>query len=443
MRTLLCGFGLWMLPALPVSASSLDNESGTYTLAALPAAAREAERMDRMQLEDQQPAGLHLRKGERVRIHTQGLPADFELTALVGFRPMWNVQQGQQETPLEEGETRFRADQDGPLFFRFNPPPGRDGSRAEVHLSVDGGQPLPLYVDGEMDAEDWAAELQAHGDAPFVQLLGARALITLPADVHAREPIADPAASFAIIDTVIDRQDELAGFDGSSRRNAPTRLRVHYLVDFRVSAADRQNFYMYATDGFIGMLDDNTADLTDPDRLRQEWGIWHETGHTHQQNSWTFEALGEVNVNLFSLYVQEGFREPSQLALESDEAPTFLARARDYLDAGAPDFLAEPPDDDDGSVLFIKLVMFHQLKEAYGWGAFQSLHQHFRANPLPEDADDAERVDAFVEALCAVTANDLRSFFAQWGLRASAAADARIEQHDYPLPEVEIAEIFD
>lgn len=210
-----------------------------------------------------------------------------------------------------------------------------------------------------MDAQDWAQKLAEHADAPFVQLLGDRALITPPAEVHAREPIGDPAETMAVLHHIIDWQDELAGFDGSTLRHQRTRLRLHYLVDFRVSQQDREGFYMYVTDQFIGMLDDNTATLTDPDQLRKEWGIWHETGHMQQQHSWTFEALGEVNVNLFSLHVQERLGQPSTLARAEAGDPTLLGQARDYPENRAPDHTAEP--DEDGEGFFIKWVTFHQM----------------------------------------------------------------------------------
>lgn len=122
----------------------------------------------------------------------------------------------------------------------------------------------------ELSAQDWDTELQAHASAPFTQLIGKQAMITLPTRVHNRDPIVDPAETFAVIDAVLDRQNELAGFDGSKPRDRPTRLRMHYLVDFPVSKADREGFYMYATDQFIGMLDNNSAELTDPEKLKRE-----------------------------------------------------------------------------------------------------------------------------------------------------------------------------
>jgi hypothetical protein len=432
MRIVLSALALLSTPAM---ASTFDNESGRYVLDALPSADAEATRMDRMLLFDQQPAGRHVRKGETVTVVASDYPEDFYLAAMIGFRPMWGSQQDQQEQALDVGETQFVAEQSGPLYFEFTTPDAAVTKPARVRLTVVGGQPLPLYVDGRMGADDWQTELAAHARAPFVQLLGERALITLPTAVHARAPVDDPQATFAAINQVLDLQDELAGFDGSSPRDRRSPLRQHYLVDFRASAQDRESFYMYATDGFIGMLADNTADLTDPAALRQRWGIWHETGHTHQQHSWTWEALTEVNVNLFSLYVQETFGEESTLSRSEDGEPSFLDKARAYLDGDVADLLSEVAEDDDDG-FFIRLVMFHALKEAYGWDLFKDLHKHFRAHPLPEDASDQDKADAFVVAMCALTGVDLRRYFESWGLRASAEAERGIDDRGYPLAEL-------
>lgn len=442
MKARLIFLGALALLSTSSAASTFDNEAGRYRLTALPDAEDEAVRMDRMQLCDQQPAGRYLRKGERFTIQVDGLPDDFYLGAVVGFRPMWGSQLGQQEEPLDVGETRLVANQDGPLFFKFTAPAGRDDAQREVSVRVDGGRPLPLYVDGAMSADDWRAELSAHRQAPFVQLLGDQAMITLPTAVHRRDPVKDPRATFATIDRMLDLENELAGFDGKTRRDRPTRLRTHFLVDFRASKQDAESFYMYATDQFVGMLPDNTSDLTDPAALRERWGIWHETGHTQQQNSWTWEALAEINVNLFSLYVQEAFGQPSTLHASEDGEPSTLERARDYLSEGGHDLLAEV-DDEDGGEFFIRLVMFYQLKEVWGWDLYQDLHKHFRAYPLAEDASDQDRADALVLALCELTGVDLRPFFLKWGLAVSAAADERIEALEYTLPDEDFSQILE
>jgi hypothetical protein len=422
-----------------LSASTFDNAAGRYQLTPLPDAAAEAERMDRMQLCDLQPAGRHARTGDSITMTVTGLRQDQTLDALVGFQPLWGSELDQQAMALEEGENILVADQDGPLYFRLT---GARGGKP-VTITVRGGQPLPLYVDGQMSTDDWQTELAAHARAPFVQLIGDQALITLPAKVYARHPIADPQASFAAINEVLDLENKLSGFDGGTALDQPSPLRTHFLVDFRASKKDRESFYMYATDQFVGMLDDNTTDLTNPDTLRREWGIWHETGHTQQQNSWTWEALAEVNVNIYSLYVQESLGEPSTLAKSEDGEPSYFDQARDYLQDGAANLLDEVDADDDGRGFFIRLVMFHQLKQAYGWDLYMDLNKHFRAHPLPADASDQDKADALVIALCELTGVDLRPFFGRWGLAVSAQANRKLDRQQLQPPDDDFSEIFE
>jgi hypothetical protein len=418
--------GGMLLVGAPAHALHLDNEAGEYVLEALPSAAAEARRMDRMELSDQIPAGRHVKRGETLTITVSGLPAGHDLEARVGFLPMWGSEQDQQVQTLGEGATRFVADQDGPLAFVFTTADGPAASHGEVSIKLTGGRALPLYLDGRMDAEDWQDELDHHGHAPFVQLVGERALITLPSAVHARAPIDDPAASFAAIDEMLALQDELAGLDGRSARDRPTPLRVHYLVDFRASARDREGFSMYATDGFIGMLDDNAHELTDPERLRASWGIWHETGHTHQQHSWTWESFAEVNVNLFSLYVQDALGAADALTRSVDGEASWIERASAYRDGEVTDMVEAVPDDDE-SGYFIRLVMLRELVDAYGWELFSDMHRHFRRQPLPDDATDRDKADAFVVALCELSGEDLRPYLASWGLSPSRQADRKID----------------
>lgn len=162
-----------------------------------------------------------------------------------------------------------------------------------------------------MSATDWQDELIRHKGAAFVQLIGLRVLNTLTRDAYARDPVPDPAASLAAIDRVLRLQHDLCGQDGSGPLNNPTALRLHFIVDFRASAADRQLFYMYATNGFIGLLPDNSGDLTNPALLLRAWGIWHEVGHIHQQDSLTL-GVGDRDYCEYLVAVRTGQLGQSQ-----------------------------------------------------------------------------------------------------------------------------------
>ena len=424
--------------ASAASAAHFDNQSGRYSFTPLPSAEAEMKRMNTiMELSDQQPTGRYVRKGETVRVNVGGMPGGYRARAMVGFRRMIGKSSRDQQTArLRNGNNRFVASQNGPLFITITAPAGRPAMSTEVEVSIADGKPLPLFVQGRTSMDDWRAQLDRYADAPFVQLVGQQSMITLPRDVFRRDPIADPSATLATIGQVLAMQDTLAGFDGATPADARTPLRAHLVVDFRTSPKERKGVYMYATDQFIGMFADNTADLTDPARLRREWSIWHEVGHTHQQNSWTWDTLAEVSVNLFSLYVQEKMGEPNRLDVPEHDGITPRERARDYLARAARNYVSDPGGKYE-ELTSVRLVMFDQLKRAYGWDLFTRLFRYYREHPLPDDVSEANRVDQFVVAMCTVSGNDLRPFFEKWGLRASADAYGKIAALRLPVRAIE------
>jgi hypothetical protein len=423
--------------ASAASAANFDNRSGRYSFTALPSAEAEMKRMNTiMELSDQQPTGRYVRMGETVRVNVSGMPNGYRASAMVGFRSMYGKSPGQQAAPLRNGSNRFVARQNGPLFIRFTSPNSKPAASTEIDVSIADGKPLPLFVQDRTSMDDWRAQLDNYADAPFVQLVGQHSMITLPRSVYRHAPIADPSTTLAAIAQVLAMQDALAGFDDTKPTDARTPLREHFVVDFRTSPKERTGVYMYATDQFIGMFADNTTDLTDPARLRNEWAIWHEVGHTHQQDSWTWETLVEVSVNLFSLYVQEKLGEPNRLDEPEYDGITPRERAREYLARAARNYVSDPGGKYE-ELTFVRLVMFDQLKRAYGWNLFTRLFKYYREHPLPYNVSETKKVDEFVVAMCTVSGNDLRPFFEKWGLRASADAYGKIAALRLPVRAIE------
>jgi Peptidase M60, enhancin and enhancin-like len=318
---------------------------------------------------------------------------------------------------------------------------GYDLSPTTVNISVKGGKAFPLYKLNRTNIANWKNDLRTMTDAPFVQLVSDKALITIPYRDYLRHPIPDIAASFSAIHKVIDWEDELAGFDNSTTENLRTRNRLHYLIDLYSTPKEAEDYYMYASDYMIGMKRDNFTDLTE--KLDKEWGIWHETGHTHQQDSWTWGSIGEISVNIFSLYVQEKFGQPSRLGtVEGGEAETTFAKARKYVGQPNKNYLEQ--NEADYNELFSKLVMFYQLKSVYGWDSIKKLHQYFRKQPFVDEGDetDADKANKFVYAMCFVTKNNLLPFFKKWGLSVDADTTRKINDLRLPYPTTDPARIF-
>ncbi|MBK7393327.1 MAG: hypothetical protein IPI64_08505 [Chloracidobacterium sp.] len=426
---------------LAVNAQTYNNYTKEYTLVSQTEAGIEADRTHRMILCDYQPSGLYVRRGERIGFTVSGLDGKYVLSSMIGFKPMWGNRNKTQENALQNGVNTVTATQDGILSFIFVKAEGYDTNPSSVNVKVTGGKTFPLYHLGRSNILNWENDLKIMKDANFVQLISDKALLTITYKDYVKKPIRDLAASFQSIHSVIIWEDELAGFDNSTPQNRVTRNRINYLIDLYSTPTESESYYMYASNYFIGMKRDNYTDLTE--KLKTEWGIWHETGHTHQQRSWTWDSIGEISVNLFSLYVQEKYGLPTRLGTkEGGETLTTFEKARRYVANPNKNYLAS--NEADYNELFSKLVMFHQLRSVYGWDVFKKLHQYFRQKPYVdiEDETDADMANKFIYAMCSITKNDLMPFFKKWGLATNAATAKRINDMKLPLPKVDPAGIF-
>jgi len=440
MKTTTLASLLICLLCLAVKAQTFNNYQKEYVLTSQTEGQIEVERTQRTVLCDYQPSGLYVKKGERIILEVSNLNSDYDLSSMIGFKPMWGNHNKTQENQLKNGIKAVVAIQDGILFFIFVKREGYDTNPSTVKIKVQGGKAFPLYQLNKTSLSGWQNDLRTMTGAPFVQLVSEKALITIPYRDYLKNPIRNIPESFKTIHQVIDWEDELAGFDNSSLENMRTRNRLHYSVDLYSTPKESEDYYMYASDYLIGMKRDNFTDLTE--KLNKEWGIWHETGHTHQQKSWTWESIGEISVNIFSLYVQEKFGLPSRLGTAEDGEIITFERARKYLAQPNKNYLGQ--NEDDYNEFFTKLVMFHQLKSVYGWDAFKKLHQYFRKQPFVEgeQVTDEEKASRFVYAMCLVTKNNLVPFFKKWGITIDEGTAGKIKRLNLPLPMVDPSKIF-
>ncbi|MBK7935496.1 MAG: M60 family metallopeptidase [Pyrinomonadaceae bacterium] len=426
--------------SITASAQDFNNKTKEYTLVSQTEAKTEIVRTHRRVLCDYQPSGLWVRRGERFSVNVSGLDEDYKLSTMIGFKPMWAKNNGTQENELREGANTVTSTKDGILSFIFVKRNGYDTDPTTVDVKVTGGTAIPFYVVGETEDEDWENAIENMEDT-YVQLVSDKALVTLPSRDYLKHPIEDVEAMFETIHKMIDLDDQLAGFDDSLPENMKTRNRINYLVDVYTPAPESDKYYAYASDYFIGMKRDNFTALTRD--LGTEWGYWHETGHTYQQRSWTFSAIVEVQVNMYSLYVQEKFGLPSKLNnKEGKNTVSSFEMARRYIANPNKNYMVI--NSAEYGEFFTKLVMFHQLKSVYGWEAFTRLHKEFRKQSLiynPKETD-ADKANKFVYMMCYVTRNDLVPFFRKWGLNIDAATSQKIAAMRLPLPRTDPSTIF-
>ena len=297
----------------------------------------------------------------------------------------------------------------GLLWIRYTN--ATTGSTAKVTFNS-GYQYAPYYKLGVSTNSDWINQLQTY-TTPDVVLEGSNCVIVVSRTKAIQYQTENQDAILNKITQVIALEDDLNGLDNSLPAHAKN---VHtYLLTQHEDPA----YYFFAYDYRTAYItSDVNAILTLGAVGTNGWGMWHELGHQHQM-MWRWGALGEVSVNLYSLYVQRTLT-PSINRLVNDgvwpKAFTYLGKAAGTKDYNGATSYANPLTD-----LFIRLCMFQQLTLAYGDNFYRTLSKEMRVEN-PTLANDDARMRYFMLKACTISGKNLSNFFQKWGLNLSTPA---------------------
>jgi hypothetical protein len=161
-----------------------------------------------------------------------------------------------------------------------------------VHVVIEGAVEAPLYQLGQTTALQW--KHMRESAAPWGELASDKIILTIPTAMLKTHD--DPAALLNFWGRVVDAEAELAGWP---KQPAPPERIV---TDREISAGFMHSGYpvmCYLRSG---------PDLLNLEKLKTkgEWGFFHELGHNHEGQAYTFGAdYVEVCVNFYSMYVME------------------------------------------------------------------------------------------------------------------------------------------
>ena len=291
-----------------------------------------------------------------------------------------------------------------------------DADLGSVTIKVESAVAAPLFVLGETDPGAWRDEIR-HAPAPWAEIAGRNMIVTtVSSEVRGLD---DPAAVAEAWDRVLDLNAELAAWP-STARSSPER----FVVDRQISVG-----YMHAGYPLMAHLDQQ-ANLVNVKHLRSEcnWGFYHEVGHNHQVDDWTFDGTTEVTVNLFTLYVYE-FLCGIPMAENERGSAAFRAEQMARYDFDNPDF------DQWKSEPFLALVMYEQLQQAFGWDVYRQVFATYRALPDYErPTSDDEKRDQWLVRFSRQVGRNLGPFFEAWGIPTSQSARDSIADLPVWLP---------
>jgi hypothetical protein len=241
----------------------------------------------------------------------------------------------------------------------------------------------------------------------------------------------------------------LSGLDGSSELDQPSPLRLHYQQDTVTPSKVFDSVYMYANDYFVGSPGENMRDLLDVNKLRHAWSIWHETGHMYQQKDWTLTNTVETTVNIYTLAAQAHFGYPSRLkGNDYNDGKSPLDLAAIYLARKSRDFNndkeMQSAEKDDDRALWVRLVMYDQLRAGLGNNFYPLLHKYYRAHPLDDSVieDQAAQLQFFILRSSIVSGRDLTTFFGDWGIPISRETAEQLQELKLPPADRNLSHIY-
>ena len=344
--------------------------------------------------------GFHVRVGA----HSDG----------IWGRPEWTrMPEISRRFPISATNTLV-ANAFGGLIYIEVPADARLGS---IGVEIEGAVAAPLFVLGETDPVAWRDVIR-HAPAPWAEIAGRNMIVTT--DAREVRDLDDPISVAEAWDRALDLNAELAAWP-SHARSSPER----FVVDRQISVG-----YMHAGYPLMAHLDQQT-NLVDAEHLRSEcnWGFYHEVGHNHQDDDWTFDGTVEVTVNLFTLYVYEllcAIPVGDKRFHGSHQSWVELMALYDFDDPDFELWKREP---------FLALIMYAQMQQEFGWDAYRQVFTTYRVLPDAERPKrDHEKRDQWLVRFSRQVGRNLGPFFEAWGVPTSQQARDSIADLPVWLP---------
>ncbi|MBH5319045.1 hypothetical protein I6N90_14660 [Paenibacillus sp. GSMTC-2017] len=364
-----------------------------------------------------QPTGIYVKPNEVITVTLTTMDATKLPIAAIEDPHITKYNYMPEYITLQPGENKLSSPAGGLLYlqhFAIFP--------VAPTVTVEGGQDIPYFELGKTTNEEWQKMLNQPDVSPWTELISDRVWITVQTS-KAKQYVQDATLLMEAHDRVVAEQEKISGlsFENAKPHQGP-KYRFHYKEYF----SDDQ--YMFAWYDIAGFHTDSIDAILDINRFTKEgWGPWHELGHFHQQNPWTWDGMDEVTVNIYSLATQKMFGLQSRL-----EKDGVYEKAFEYLNQPTRDY--NKLED-----LFVKVTMLWQLQLAYGDQFYPELHKAYRDmnyNQLPQT--DEDMISMFIVMTSKTANQNLIPFFEKWGLNADEETIKFINELGLPTLTAEI-----
>lgn len=275
-----------------------------------------------------------------------------------------------------------------------------------ITIDIHGGVEMPRFVLGVTSAAEWTRMRALN--MPWAELEGDKSVITVPSAQI--KTLTNPDEVMKRYDRVVTLTADLFGIDAAANSGVHRAFdgKARWVSDVQITAGYGHSGYPIMTTNDWKLADSKTGG--------DEWGIWHELGHNHQQFClWSSRFGTETTVNLFSLYVQDTVHSTSRI--QNDYSSVIAA-----LEANT---MKWDTVDDPWKELVFLMQPVHAFP-SIGWDLYRRVNRAYRELPAAERTSvcnsSALQLDTFYKILSKAANADLRDHFTRWGFTLSQAA---------------------
>ncbi|NDV46733.1 hypothetical protein D0T49_06695 [Paludibacter sp. 221] len=342
------------------------------------------------------PTGISVKQGEELVVFADNLNGQ-SISILVqnldkGF--------GGKSYGLVDGVNIFTVDDDGLAYLTYLT---ETGTEQPVNIHIASGSVNGYFDSRKHSAQDWKRLIDNATDKYF-DVLGKSSHLTFNTEDF-RKYTTDGLALINAYDRMVEMEQD---FMGLNKYNKQFKNRMYFHTVYG-------NAYMYATSYRTAYHQGTLKELCNVDRFTTTaiWGPAHEVGHCNQTRpGLKWQGMTEVTNNIYSLYIQTSFGNPSRLMGEKmrDYGNRYNKALQTIVEKGIPHNQADD--------VFCKLVPFWQLKlyvhDVLGNDDFyKDIHEKVRVTPDPKTEGECQL--QFVKFACEASNLDLTDFFKKWG----------------------------
>ncbi|WP_348921848.1 immunoglobulin-like domain-containing protein [Enterococcus rotai] len=396
-----------------VTGDYTDLDVAKTTITAIPrgntgtAKTKERRNMDHSALET---TGIFLPRGQEIKIVLEEEPNN--LSVVIGqYGPYESLDSKDNSSnpksyTLTKGENIIsRPDSDGMVYLE------NKSNNQTLAVSLEGGVEIPRYVLGEEGSVERfsAAAEKLKGKVPFFEIEGNYAFGTFQMSQlkhldYANENRLPELLSYW--DQVMVWTNEVYGFSSEAGYAAKKNLnqRIHITNPDTgagyASATSKRITFQVGTGASKQILSGLPTD--------DQWGLWHEIGHTYQTPYYTFTGMTEVTVNISANYIRQKVGLGDRTESRRTAIANYLNKPREekvYLDQS----------------LFDRLASLWTLQRVFGDDFFPTVSQEYRTTSLLDlpGNNSNSRIQSMIQMMSKAAKRNLVPYFDMWGLDAT------------------------